>query len=64
MESDLGKLNFDKNKLEHLLADPEIYSNKEKFQATESAYNLISIKVEQMKEAYEKLFEQLMDFES
>lgn len=64
LESDLGKLNFDKNKLEHLLADPEIYSNKEKFQATESAYNLISIKVEQMKEAYEKLFEQLMDFES
>ncbi len=64
LESDLGKMNFDKNRLELLLADPEIYSNKEKFQAAESEYNQISMKAEQLQAEYEKVFEQLMNFES
>jgi len=64
LESDLGKMNFDKNRLELMLADPEIYSNKEKFQAAESEYNQISMKTEVLKAEYEKLFEQLMEFES
>lgn len=64
LESDLGKMNFDKSRLELLLADPEIYSNKEKFQVTESEYNQISMKAAQLQVEYEKVFEQLMNFES
>ncbi|MCC7030279.1 MAG: ABC transporter ATP-binding protein, partial [Chitinophagaceae bacterium] len=64
LESDLGKMNFDKNRLELMLADPAIYSNKEKFQAAESEYNQISMKADVLKTEYEKLFEQLMEFES
>jgi ATP-binding cassette subfamily F protein 3 len=64
LESDLGKMNFDKNRLELMLADPAIYSNKEKFQAAESEYNQISMKADVLKMEYEKLFEQLMEFES
>lgn len=64
LESDLSKLNFDKNRLEGMLADSEIYSNKEKFQKAESEYNLVSRQLEVLQVEYEKIFEQLMDFEA
>ncbi len=64
LEHDLGKMNAEKARLELLLADPGVYSIKEKFQSTESAYQQICLKAGALQTEYEKVFEQLMDFES
>jgi ATP-binding cassette subfamily F protein 3 len=63
-ESDLAVMQAEKIQLEKQLADPEIYANKEKFQAAESNYKVIVNKLEHAKKDYEELFEQLMAFES
>ena len=63
LESDLEKINFDKSRLELSLADPSIYSDKNKFQETESQYNLLAAKAKELQVEYEKIFEQLMSFE-
>ena len=63
LESDLEKINFDKSRLELSLADPSIYSDKNKFQETESQYNILASKAKELQFEYEKIFEQLMSFE-
>ncbi len=64
LEKDLEKMNFDKDKLESLLSDPDIYSDKNKFSKAEFDYNKISLEVKELQTEYEKIFEQLMTFES
>ena len=64
LEEELATLNTEKQRLEALLAAPDTYLNKNLFQATESQYNSIALKIEYLQPEYETLFEQLLQFES
>ena len=64
LEEELATLNTEKQRLEALLAAPDTYLNKNLFQATESQYNSIAMKIEYLQPEYETLFEQLLQFES
>jgi ATP-binding cassette subfamily F protein 3 len=64
LEEELATLNTEKQRLEALLAEPDTYLNKNLFQATESQYNSIALKIEYLQPEYETLFEQLLQFES
>jgi ATP-binding cassette subfamily F protein 3 len=64
LEEEIAVLNTEKQKFESQLADPEIYSNKNQFQATENNYKSVNLKLELLMPEYETLFEQLMQYES
>jgi ATP-binding cassette, subfamily F, member 3 len=59
----LAKLNSKKTQLEADMANPEIYADKQKFQAIEKAYAQLSQELQQATASYETLFEQLMELE-
>lgn len=64
LEEELSQKQSEKSRLEGLLADPSTYADKNVFQQTESAYNILSSSVEQLQKEYEQLFEQLLDLEN
>jgi ATP-binding cassette subfamily F protein 3 len=64
LEEEMGKLNLEKTRLESLLGSPDTYSNPTLFQQTENNYNSVKFKIEQLQPDYEKLFEQLMQYEN
>jgi ATP-binding cassette subfamily F protein 3 len=53
-----------KKKLEQALSSPEIYSNKEKYAATETEYRKLSEELEKLNADYEKVFEKIVELES
>jgi ATP-binding cassette, subfamily F, member 3 len=59
----LAKLNSKKTQLEADMANPDIYADKQKFQAIEKAYAQLSQELQQATASYETLFEQLMELE-
>jgi ATP-binding cassette subfamily F protein 3 len=60
IEKQLVLLKHDKLSIESELADPTIYTNKEKFTFTEKKYQLLLTTLGEAERKYEKLFEQLM----
>ncbi|MEN9497764.1 MAG: hypothetical protein RL750_663 [Bacteroidota bacterium] len=63
LESQLAELNQQKAKLESDLANPEVYSDKTKFQAAEKAYQQTSQQWASANRRYEQVFEKLMELE-
>ena len=64
LEEELGKLAKSKSDLEHLLAAPEIYSDKNQFIKTEAEYKNTLEKWEKANAEYEVVFEKMMNMEA
>jgi ATP-binding cassette subfamily F protein 3 len=64
LEARIAKLNQVKADAEKALADPGIYSNKDKFSASESEYKYASSELEKLNLDYEKIFEKIMELEA
>ncbi len=60
LEEDVARLNKEKIELEANLATPDIYTDKNKFAATEKKYKELQISIAQLNKKYEEAFEQLM----
>jgi len=52
-----------RNKLEAALGDPGVYSDKDKFSATETEYKKANAELEKLNKDYEKIFEKIMELE-
>ena len=63
IEEKLALLNQRKVELEQLMASPENYTNKEKFNDTEVAYKNIVGELEILNKEYEIVFEKVMELE-
>lgn len=63
LESDITRLKEEVLNLENSLTNPEIYSDKEKFQQAENSYKTASLELGKMNTEYEKVFEKLMTLE-
>ena len=63
IEERIAKTSEEKNKLEAALALPEIYSENSKFIETESRYKQKADQLAKDNEAYEKLFEKILEME-
>ena len=63
IEEKLAQLNQRKVELEQLMASPENYTNKEKFNDTEVAYKNIVGELEILNKEYEIVFEKVMELE-
>jgi ATP-binding cassette subfamily F protein 3 len=64
LEDKLQEINKAKSLLENKLANPEVYGNKDSFLEVETAYKKASMEADQINVEYEKLFEEIMVFES
>ncbi|MFM7672749.1 MAG: ABC-F family ATP-binding cassette domain-containing protein [Bacteroidota bacterium] len=62
-EAKMAELTQHKLKLESDLASPDVYSDKEKFQAAEKAYQEVSQQWTSANRRYEQLFERLMELQ-
>jgi ATP-binding cassette subfamily F protein 3 len=63
IEEQLEKAEAEKVKLEQLMADPELYSNKEKYQKTEHEYKSSIAAVEKIQKEYDRVFEKMLELE-
>ncbi len=63
LEEQLAALTQDKIKLEASLADPQIYSDKEKFKQAETDYNNANAQLLKANAEYEEVFEKMMELE-
>jgi ATP-binding cassette subfamily F protein 3 len=63
LEEKIAQLNKQKLELEAAMASPDSYSNKEKFQQTETAYQKLSAELSLLNKEYEKVFEKVMELE-
>ncbi len=63
VEEKIAQLTKQKTELEAAMASPDSYSNKEKFQQTESAYNKTAAELTALNKEYETLFEKVMELE-
>jgi ATP-binding cassette subfamily F protein 3 len=63
IEERIAKISEEKNKLEAALALPEIYLENSKFIETESRYKQKADELAKDNEAYEKLFEKILEME-
>ncbi len=63
LEEQLEKLKINKSNLESALADPEVYSDKQKFLKAEADYNKADADWQQANSEYENLFEKIMELE-
>jgi ATP-binding cassette subfamily F protein 3 len=59
LEAQISKLQEEKKSLEAKLAEPDIYSNHQKFTETESQYNALSKQLATAEAAYEEVFGKL-----
>jgi ATP-binding cassette subfamily F protein 3 len=64
LEEQLNKLESEKLKLEQDLAQPDIFTNRERFQITEQKYKDCVVQVDKMRKEYDVLFEQLLHLEA
>ncbi len=62
-ETTLEKVNFQKEKLETLLASPEIHGDNKKFIETEKEYNTVLKQWTEVTQRYETIFEKIMEIE-
>ncbi len=63
LEEQVAALTQNKNRLEASLADPAIYSDKEKFKQAETEYNNANAQLLQATAEYEQVFEKMMEME-
>jgi ATP-binding cassette subfamily F protein 3 len=63
IEEQLGKAEGEKARLEQLMADPDIYSNKEKYQKTEQEYKACIALQEKVQQDYDRIFEKILELE-
>lgn len=63
LEEQLEKLKANKTKLEAALADPDVYSDKQKFIEAETAYKKAEKELADANVEYEELFEKMMELE-
>ena len=63
LEENLATLTKNKSKLEASLADPEIYSDKNKFKQAEAEYNKAAADLNAANAEYEQVFEKMMEME-
>ncbi len=63
LEEQIGKLNGQKAALELQLAQPDTYSNPQKFGTTENNYKAVAFELEQLNKTYEDLFEKILELE-
>jgi len=64
LEKKIAKLKEDKTSAESALADPSVYSDKQKFQEAEKRYKELNQQLSPLESKYEELFEQLMNLDS
>jgi ATP-binding cassette subfamily F protein 3 len=64
LEKKIAKLKEDKTSAESALADPSVYSDKQKFQEAEKRYKELNHQLSPLESKYEELFEQLMKLDS
>lgn len=64
LEARIAKLNNLKSEAEKALGNPQIYSDKDKFTASESEYKYASSELEKLNADYEKIFEKIMELEA
>ncbi|MBL7736110.1 MAG: ABC transporter ATP-binding protein, partial [Chitinophagaceae bacterium] len=62
-ESRIALATESRNKLEAALSDPGVYSDKDKFSATETEYKKANAELEKLNKDYEKIFEKIMELE-
>ena len=63
IEEKLAQLNQRKTALETLMASPESYGNKDKFQQTETEYKSVTAELIGLNKEYETVFEKVMELE-
>ena len=63
IEEKLAQLNKRKAELEAVMASPDAYSNKDKFQQTENEYKKITGELSALDKEYETVFEKVMELE-
>ncbi|MEO6233231.1 MAG: ABC-F family ATP-binding cassette domain-containing protein [Ferruginibacter sp.] len=63
IEEKLAQLNKSKLSLEARMASPEAYSNKEKFQQTETDYKNVNSELAILNKEYEQVFEKVIELE-
>jgi ATP-binding cassette subfamily F protein 3 len=63
LEENLAILTKNKSRLEASLADPEIYSDKNKFKQAEAEYNKAAADLNAANAEYEEVFEKMMEME-
>jgi ATP-binding cassette subfamily F protein 3 len=63
LEENLEILKANKTKLEAALADPDVYSDKQKFLQAEANYNKADKELQDANAEYEQLFEKIMEIE-
>lgn len=63
LEQKLAELNKKKAELEAAMASPDNYANRDKFQQTESAYQKVTVELNQLNKEYETVFEKIMELE-
>lgn len=63
LEEQINKLNEEKAKIEQQLADPEFYSDKDKFRQVDDAYQKLNIELNRLSDNYDKLFEEILELE-
>ncbi|MES2892282.1 MAG: ATP-binding cassette domain-containing protein [Bacteroidota bacterium] len=63
IEEKLAQLNKRKLSLEQVMASPDGYSNKEKFQQTEAEYKSVVSEIKALDKEYEVVFEKVMELE-
>lgn len=63
LEEQINKLNEEKAKLEQQLADPEFYSDKDKFRQVDDAYQKLNNEMSRLSVTYDKLFEEILELE-
>ncbi len=64
LEARIANLNNIKSEAEKALGDPQIYSDKDKFSASESEYKYASSELDKLNADYEKIFEKIMELEA
>lgn len=63
LEEQINKLNEEKAKIEQQLADPEFYSDKDKFRQVDDAYQKLNNEMGRLSVTYDKLFEEILELE-
>ncbi len=64
LEEEVAKLQKEQQAVQHALASPDIYADKNKFQEAENRYKTVSDNLTKAQKEYEQVFEKLMELES
>lgn len=64
LETELNKMETERTGLEQQLADPEIYTNKNKFREAEQKYQECLIRLKRIQKEYDSVFERMLELEA